>query len=253
MPTVFVSSTSRDLGPYREAALLACRELGLAPIGMEDFEAMGLGATAGSLKKLDEGDVYLGIFAHRYGYVEPGDGRSVTEREFDHAGARGLERLCFMVHDDHPWPKSAIEFGQMARLDAFKKRVGELLIINWFTTAEDFGHKVHKALAAWKQRADGAGPRPAPGAARQPQVPRQLPAPPGDFVGRDELFVRLDGQVAGKVAISGIYGLGGVGKTALALKLAERLAPRYPDGHVYLDLKGVDPRPLTWQEAMAQV
>jgi tetratricopeptide (TPR) repeat protein len=252
MPTVFVSSTSRDLGPYREAALLACRELGLAASGMEDFEAMGLGATAGSLHKLDQADVYLGIFAHRYGFIEPGHDRSVTECEFDHARKRGLECLCFVVDGKYPWPPDAIEFEQRARLDGFKKRIAEL-IINWFTTVEDFQHKVHKALAAWKQRAEGAM-RPAPAVAVRPSlVPRQLPPAPKDFIGRDDILTKLDGQFGGAVAISGLYGLGGVGKTVLALRLAERLAPRYPDGHIYLDLKGVDPRPLTWQEAMAHL
>jgi len=238
MPTVFVSSTSRDLGPYREAALLVCRELGLVAIDMEDFEPMGLGATTGSLAKLDQADVYLGIFAHRYGFIEPGHDLSVTECEFDYAGQRGLKRLCFVVDDKHPWPIADVEFDQRARLDAFKKRIAGL-IINWFTDVPDFRYKVHRALAAWI-------PWP-------PVRPRQLPRPPADFVGRDDVFARLDGQVAGGVAIFGIRDLGGIGKTALALKLAERLGERYPDGHIYLDLKGVDPRPLTWQEAMAHV
>ena len=62
-------------------------------LDMKDFEAMGVGATAGSLAKLDQADVYLGIFAYRYGYVEPPHDRSVTECEFDHAKRRGLDCL----------------------------------------------------------------------------------------------------------------------------------------------------------------
>ncbi|HKI35203.1 MAG TPA: tetratricopeptide repeat protein [Gemmataceae bacterium] len=253
MPTVFVSSTTRDLGPYREAVLLVCRELGLAAIGMEDFEAMGLGATAGSLAKLDQANVYLGLFAHRYGFIEPGHDRSVTECEFDYAGQRSLERLCFVVDGKYPWPPDDIEFDQRARLDAFKRRIAGL-IINWFTDVPDLRHKVHKALVAWKQRFEEELLRRTSAAAvKGVEPPRQLPRPPADFVGRDDVFARLNGQVAGGVAISGIHGLGGIGKTVLALKLAERLGERYPDGHIYLDLKGVDPRPLIWQEAMAHV
>ena len=51
------------------------------------------------------------------------------------------------------------------------------------------------------------------------------------------------------VAICGVRGMGGVGKTALALKLAEALAPKFPDGQLYVDLKGSSPKPLAAVEA----
>jgi hypothetical protein len=62
----------------------------------------------------------------------------------------------------------------------------------------------------------------------------------------------------GGVHISGLQGQGGVGKTALALKLAEELSPKYPDAQIYLDLKGVSKkeagdRPPTAAEALAYV
>lgn len=82
----------------------------------------------------------------------------------------------------------------------------------------------------------------------------QLPPPPRDFTGRvrelEELMSRIE---RGGVTISGLQGLGGIGKTALALKLAERLAPRYPDAQFYLDLKGADRQPLSAADALAHV
>ena len=85
----------------------------------------------------------------------------------------------------------------------------------------------------------------------------QLPPPPGDFTGRKaELDDLLDKVKKGGIAISGLQGTGGVGKTALALKLAEQLTPDYPDAQIYLDLRGVDPQhqqPVTPAEAMAHV
>jgi tetratricopeptide (TPR) repeat protein len=45
--------------------------------------------------------------------------------------------------------------------------------------------------------------------------------------------------------------MGGVGKTTLALKLADEFKPSYPDAQIYLDLKGVDSQPLTPARAMA--
>jgi tetratricopeptide (TPR) repeat protein len=81
-----------------------------------------------------------------------------------------------------------------------------------------------------------------------------LPAPPGDFTGRSEEVRELMEAVGTAGAtISGLVGLGGVGKTALALKLAEQLAPRYPDAQFYLDLKGVSKEPLTSKAAMEHI
>jgi tetratricopeptide (TPR) repeat protein len=82
----------------------------------------------------------------------------------------------------------------------------------------------------------------------------QLPSPPADFTGRaDELAELLQAVKKNGVTISGLQGMGGVGKTALALKLAEQLKQDYPDGQFYLDLKGVSKEALTPKEAMAHV
>jgi tetratricopeptide (TPR) repeat protein len=82
----------------------------------------------------------------------------------------------------------------------------------------------------------------------------QLPPPPTDFTGREAELSDLAAEIArGGTTILGLYGIGGVGKTALALKLAELLMPRYPDGQFYVDLRGTSDDPLTPTEAMAHV
>src|SRR6185295_5315675 len=83
----------------------------------------------------------------------------------------------------------------------------------------------------------------------------QLPSPPADFTGREEDLAALRSALGqgGASAIFGLRGMGGIGKTVLALKLAEDLTPAYPDAQLYLDLKGVDPQPLTAAQAMAHV
>lgn len=81
----------------------------------------------------------------------------------------------------------------------------------------------------------------------------QLPAPPADFTGRQQELKELFTAVkSGGVTICGLQGLGGIGKTALALKLAEQLKSTYPDAQFYLDLKGVT-QPLSPRDAMAHV
>ena len=82
----------------------------------------------------------------------------------------------------------------------------------------------------------------------------EVPRPPADFTGReDELKELLAAIEIGGVNISGLQGMGGIGKTVLALKLVELLEPRYPDAQFFLDLKGASTQPLTVAEALAHV
>ena len=89
-------------------------------------------------------------------------------------------------------------------------------------------------------------------------VPRQLPAAPQYFIGRqDELDALIDmtratSTTSSTVVISAIDGMGGIGKTALALHAAYRLAAAYPDGQIFLDLHGYTrgQRPRTAGEAL---
>jgi tetratricopeptide (TPR) repeat protein len=87
----------------------------------------------------------------------------------------------------------------------------------------------------------------------RPQRLFQIKPPPADFTGRTEelndLLTRLDRGAE----IGGLHGLGGIGKTALALKLAQMLAPRYPDAQIYLDLKGTSRQPLSAAQALGHV
>ena len=127
MASIFISSTGKDLTEYRQGAIEVCNRLRLVPIAMEFFEAMGIGATDGSKKRLDQSTAYVGIFAHRYGYIEVGHDRSVTEVEFDYAGELGLDRLCFLVRADYPWPPDLIDYEHHAKLRAFKTKVNQLI------------------------------------------------------------------------------------------------------------------------------
>ncbi|HJP73197.1 MAG TPA: BTAD domain-containing putative transcriptional regulator, partial [Pseudonocardiaceae bacterium] len=86
-------------------------------------------------------------------------------------------------------------------------------------------------------------------------IPRQLPPPPRSFTGRgaelDGLTARLDAAGA-SVRISVIAGTGGIGKTWLALHWAHQNLHRFPDGQLFVNLRGFDPsgKPISLQDAV---
>jgi DNA-binding SARP family transcriptional activator len=100
------------------------------------------------------------------------------------------------------------------------------------------------------EEADHAAPahseQQSPARAAKAPRPRQLPAAPGHFTGRDAelewltgLVPQADTQAAmGTVLISAINGMAGIGKTALAIHAAHRVADRFEDGQLFLDLHG---------------
>ena len=105
----------------------------------------------------------------------------------------------------------------------------------------------------------GAGTATAP-VAQPPtplSLPRALPAELPDFTGREDQIARLETLLRRRegAAISAIGGMGGVGKTALAIQAAHRVKGEFPDGQVLVNLRGFDGEyePLTFAEAMRQV
>jgi DNA-binding SARP family transcriptional activator len=76
------------------------------------------------------------------------------------------------------------------------------------------------------------------GEVTSPGVPAQLPAEPADFTGRAAELERLDGAAG----LAVICGPPGVGKSALAVRWGHRVRSRFPDGQLYLNLRGFDPR-----------
>ena len=92
-----------------------------------------------------------------------------------------------------------------------------------------------------------------------PPAPAQLPADTADFTGRAEqvrllcdlLAASPDAERPGAVVISAVAGMGGIGKTALAVHVAHRLRERFGDGQLYVHLRGVS-SPLRSSEVLAR-
>ncbi|TFE37107.1 tetratricopeptide repeat protein [Streptomyces sp. ICN441] len=89
-------------------------------------------------------------------------------------------------------------------------------------------------------------PDPARQAIRRP-APAQLPADPPAFVGRTAQLALVDrildggNGISAHVGVALITGMAGVGKSTFAVRWAHRVASRFPDGQLYIDLRGFDP------------
>ncbi|MEO3924197.1 BTAD domain-containing putative transcriptional regulator [Micromonosporaceae bacterium B7E4] len=93
--------------------------------------------------------------------------------------------------------------------------------------------------------------------ARPATVPRQLPSDVRGFAARAAELARLDAILSGTgghataVPVCVLSGTAGVGKTALAVHWAHRVADRFPDGQLYVNLHGFDPTGATMSPAEA--
>lgn len=103
-------------------------------------------------------------------------------------------------------------------------------------------------LAAWRRVQSEPARAPVASAA----VPRQLPAVVPGFTGRAKAFKELTALLEGGRRLAVVCGIPGVGKTALAVQWAHQVANRFPDGQLYLDLRGYSSGPpVTPDQALA--
>ncbi|MFJ4322161.1 AfsR/SARP family transcriptional regulator [Streptomyces tricolor] len=122
--------------------------------------------------------------------------------------------------------------------------------------AEELGVDPRPGLSELQQRilrADPSLAEPASPLAEptsSPVRPAQLPASVPDFTGRASFVSELTevlssaSESEGRVmAVSALAGIGGVGKTTLAVHVAHRARSAFPDGQLYVDLQGAGPRP----------
>ncbi|MDD4163149.1 MAG: ATP-binding protein, partial [Methanothrix sp.] len=91
------------------------------------------------------------------------------------------------------------------------------------------------------------------GVAVQTFIPHEIPQAPLDFIGRDDELDELLAYFDSGATIIGLCGMGGVGKTALAFKLAEKLRDRYLDGQMMVELNGTAEKPLKPSQVMTKV
>lgn len=151
--TVMISSTARDLPKHREEVMSACLSQGMFPVMMEHLPANDDDAISTSLKMVDEADIYVGVFAQRYGYIPKGKKTnpqqiSITEMEYNRAVSRGIPCLIFVMDKDHPIRIDDIEMGiGGTKLQAFKKRLLDSNIVSFFKSPAELRGQVINSLS----------------------------------------------------------------------------------------------------------
>ena len=234
--SIFISSTSEDLRAQRAAVRDALRDLGQLPIVMEQFPAQDVTAVQVCKRAIDDADILIGIYAHRYGWIptpaQGGDGgRSITALEYQWATGRRILRLCFFIDESYSWPPEWIEDEPGAsRLKAFKASLDGEIIRATFTTPNDLAAKVRHALF---EHVRGIAEQAAfLGGWRRPVAP--LPA--YRFVGRAHDVRAVTALLANANEPVILEGAGGIGKTALAHHLARALGGSFPGGILWASL-----------------
>ncbi|MFL6209943.1 MAG: DUF4062 domain-containing protein [Pyrinomonadaceae bacterium] len=233
---VMISSTARDLPEHREQVEHACMRLGMFyPEMMEHLTATDANALEVSLRLVNKADLYVGVFAFRYGYVPEDQTISVTEAEYNRAVEREIPRLIFLMSDEHPVKPSDVETGAGAeKLANLKERLKKDRVVGFFNSADDLRAQVIQALVEYRQ----------PDLATFHYV-SDIPAPPEAFiahpytllqthrlVGRQPELNLLTDWVAKtdsdiyRAHILNIVAIGGLGKSALTWKWFNDIAPQ---------------------------
>lgn len=236
--TVMISSTARDLPDHRKEVMDACLRQGMFPDMMEQLPATDADAIRVSLDMVDRADIYLGIFAHRYGYTPKENNPqniSITEMEYNRAVERGIPRLIFIMHDDHQLRASDVDTGESAeKLKKFKDRIGTDRVAGFFKSPVDLRSQAIQALVPYRDSDITKFHY----VSNIPQPPEAYIAHPYTLlqthrlIGRQKELNLLTNWVTKKqeeiywTRILNIVAIGGMGKSALTWKWFNDIAPQ---------------------------
>jgi tetratricopeptide (TPR) repeat protein len=232
---LFLSSTAQDLKPFRDVVVHVAQRLGFEVLAMEEFGPDPRAAVELCRAKVESADVFVGLYAHRYGFTPEGfGGVAITELEYDWALTQQppLPVLLFLVDEDMAWPPRWIEHGPgWEKLQALKDRLRAKHVVATLSTPERLQEELFLSLAPLRERRAPTAPAEA----------RELPRPPEPYVvqrysllqtaqvvGRHADLDRLDAWIARPDAarMLCLVAIGGMGKSALTWKWFHEQAGR---------------------------
>ncbi|HII93557.1 MAG TPA: DUF4062 domain-containing protein, partial [Methanosarcina sp.] len=151
MARVFVSSTFKDLEECRKKVSFELRRMDHEDVAMEYFVAEDVRPLDKCLKAVVSSDLYIGIFAWRYGYIPDGYDKSMTELEYRKAVETGKDCLIFLLHEDALWPRKFVDKGEnLDKVEALRSNFSREYLGGFFTTPDDLASLVGAAVHKWE-------------------------------------------------------------------------------------------------------
>jgi len=200
-------------------------------VEMADFPAADQDAAQLCTERVRGCQVYVGVLGTRYGSpVRDRPEVSYTELEFEAATAAGLPRLVFLL--DTGAADVGIPVGELtdhafgARQEAFRSRVqASGLVTQSFASPHQLGRLVERSLRELAEADRYPGPLPPGSVLRVWNVPARNPG----FTGRDALLATVQQRLLARdrAVVQALQGMGGVGKTQLAIEYAHRFGESY--------------------------
>jgi hypothetical protein len=151
---IYVSSTFQDLKSHREQVERVIRRMGHQDVAMEYYVAEDQRPVAKCLADVASCDVYIGIFAWRYGWQPKEDNpsqRSITEMEYLEAHKLQKKCLIFLLSEDAPWPKRHID-KDTTKVENLRNTASAHHTADYFVTEDELARKVTEALHRWQTR-----------------------------------------------------------------------------------------------------
>jgi formylglycine-generating enzyme required for sulfatase activity len=161
MAKIYISSTYQDLIAFREAVYRALRRMRHDVIAMEDYVATDQRPLDKCLADVADCDVYVGIFAWRYGYIPPGQKKSITELEFRQAVKEKKTCLIFLLDEEGAWSPKLMDAVTRdgdggERINTLRQELKRDYQVDSFKTPDDLAGKVSTAVSRWAQEQDQA-------------------------------------------------------------------------------------------------
>lgn len=147
--TAYISSTYKDLKEYRDAVYKALRKIRYDVVCMEDYVATDERNVEKCCAHASGCDIYIGIFARRYGYIPPDmnpSGVSITEMEYRAARSSPHTKVrAFLLDEDSEWPETEPESpASQEKLKSLRWHISQLSYGPFRTTSD----LVEQVLAA---------------------------------------------------------------------------------------------------------